>query len=54
MNSKPLYLVIHKSFNDLYFASGTEEGITAAFGQVRDDIKAFKPSREASKNSLEP
>ena len=33
--------VIHKPFNDPYFASGTEEEITAALRQARDDIKAF-------------
>lgn len=33
--------VIHKPFNDPYFASGSEEEIMAVFRKVRDDIKAF-------------
>ena len=33
--------VIHKPFNDPYFASGTEKEIMAVFRKVRDDIKAF-------------
>ena len=33
--------VIHKPFNDPYFASGSEEEIMAVFRKVRDTIKAF-------------
>ena len=34
-------IVIHKPFNDPYFASGSEEQIMAVFRKVRNDIKAF-------------
>jgi len=33
--------VVHRPFNDPYFATGTEEQIMAVFRKVRDDIKAF-------------
>jgi len=33
--------VIHKPFDDPYFASGSEEDIMATFRKVRDDIKTF-------------
>ena len=33
--------VIHRPFNDPYFASGSEEEIMAVFRKVRDDIKTF-------------
>jgi len=33
--------VIHRPFNDPYFASGSEDEIMAVFRKVRDDIKAF-------------
>jgi len=33
--------VIHKPFDDPYFASGSEEQILATFRKVRDDIKTF-------------
>jgi arsenate reductase len=33
--------VIHKPFDDPYFASGSEEQIMAEFRKVRDEIKAF-------------
>ena len=33
--------VIHRPFNDPYFASGSEEDIMAVFRKVRDDIKSF-------------
>lgn len=32
---------IHKSFDDPYFATGSEEEIMTAFRRVRDEIKAF-------------
>jgi len=33
--------VIHKPFDDPYFASGSEEEIMATFRKVRDDTKTF-------------
>jgi len=33
--------VIHKPFDDPYFASGSEEQILATFRKVRDDIRTF-------------
>jgi len=33
--------VIHRPFDDPYFASGSEEQIMATFRKVRDDIKTF-------------
>ncbi len=33
--------IVHKQFEDPYFASGSEEQIMATFRKVRDDIKAF-------------
>jgi arsenate reductase len=33
--------VVHRPFNDPYFATGGEEQIMAVFRKVRDDIKAF-------------
>jgi arsenate reductase len=33
--------IVHKPFDDPYFASGSEEEIMATFRKVRDDIKAF-------------
>jgi len=33
--------VIHKPFDDPYFASGSEEQIMAVFRSTRDDIRAF-------------
>ncbi len=33
--------VIHKPFEDPYFARGSEEQILAEFRKVRDEIKAF-------------
>lgn len=33
--------VIHKPFNDPYFASGSQQEIMTVFRKVRDDIKAF-------------
>jgi len=33
--------VLHRPFNDPYFATGSEEQILAVFRKVRDDIKAF-------------
>jgi len=33
--------VVHRPFNDPYFATGSEEQIMAVFRKVRDDIKAF-------------
>ncbi|MHC4463748.1 MAG: arsenate reductase ArsC [Planctomycetota bacterium] len=33
--------IIHKPFDDPYFASGSEEEIMAVFRRVRDEIKAF-------------
>ena len=33
--------VIHKPFDDPYFASGSEEQIMATFRKVRDDIRTF-------------
>ncbi len=33
--------IVHKPFEDPYFASGSEEQIMATFRKVRDDIKAF-------------
>ncbi len=33
--------VIHKPFNDPYFASGSQEEIMTVFRKVRDDIKTF-------------
>lgn len=33
--------VIHKPFDDPYFASGSEEQIMAEFRKARDEIKAF-------------
>ena len=32
---------VHKSFDDPYFATGSEEEIMAVFRRVRDEIKAF-------------
>ena len=32
---------VHKSFDDPYFATGSEEEIMAVFRSVRDQIKAF-------------
>ena len=32
---------VHKSFDDPYFAAGSEEEIMAVFRRVRDQIKAF-------------
>jgi len=32
---------VHKSFDDPYFATGSEEEIMAVFRRVRDQIKAF-------------
>ncbi|HIJ52653.1 MAG TPA: arsenate reductase ArsC [Planctomycetes bacterium] len=32
---------VHKSFDDPYFATGSEEEIMAVFRRVRDDIRAF-------------
>ncbi len=33
--------IIHKPFDDPYFASGSEEEILATFRKVRDDIRTF-------------
>jgi len=33
--------IVHKPFNDPYFASGSEEQIMASFRKVRDDIRTF-------------
>ena len=33
--------IVHKPFDDPYFASGSEEKIMATFRKVRDDIKSF-------------
>ncbi len=33
--------IIHKPFDDPYFASGSEEQIMATFRKVRDDIRTF-------------
>ena len=33
--------IIHKPFDDPYFASGSEEQILATFRKVRDDIRTF-------------
>ncbi len=33
--------VIHKPFDDPYFASGSEEEVMATFRKVRDDIRTF-------------
>lgn len=33
--------IVHKPFDDPYFASGSEEEIMATFRKVRDDIKTF-------------
>lgn len=33
--------IVHKPFDDPYFASGSEEQIMATFRKVRDDIKTF-------------
>ena len=33
--------LVHRPFNDPYFASGSEEDILAVFRKVRDDIKTF-------------
>ncbi len=33
--------IVHKPFDDPYFASGSEEEIMATFRKVRNDIKAF-------------
>ncbi len=33
--------IVHKPFDDPYFASGSEEQIMATFRKVRDDIKMF-------------
>lgn len=33
--------MVHKPFDDPYFASGSEEKIMATFRKVRDDIKTF-------------
>ena len=33
--------VIHRAFDDPYFASGSEEEVMAVFRRVRDQIKAF-------------
>ena len=33
--------IIHKPFDDPYFASGSEEEIMATFRKVRDDIRTF-------------
>ncbi len=32
---------VHKSFDDPYFATGSEEEVVAVFRRVRDQIKAF-------------
>lgn len=32
---------VHKSFDDPYFATGSEEEVMAVFRRVRDEIKAF-------------
>ncbi len=34
-------VIVHKPFDDPYFASGSEEDIMATFRKVRDEIKAF-------------
>ena len=36
--------VVHKPFNDPYFASGTEEEVMAVFRKVRDEIREFVES----------
>ncbi len=48
--------VIHRAFDDPYFASGSEEEVMAVFRRVRDEIKSFVEgmpdvltSKEASK-----
>ncbi|HUU20243.1 MAG TPA: arsenate reductase ArsC [Sedimentisphaerales bacterium] len=33
--------IVHRPFDDPYFASGSEEQIMATFRKVRDDIKTF-------------
>ncbi len=33
--------LVHKAFDDPYFAAGSEEEIMAVFRMVRDEIKAF-------------
>lgn len=33
--------IIHKPFDDPYYASGSEDEIMAAYRKVRDEIKAF-------------
>lgn len=33
--------IIHKPFDDPYFASGSEEEVMATFRKVRDDIRTF-------------
>ncbi len=33
--------IVHKPFDDPYFASGSEEKIMATFRKVRDDIRTF-------------
>ncbi|GAH91776.1 unnamed protein product, partial [marine sediment metagenome] len=33
--------IVHKPFDDPYFASGSEEQILATFRKVRDDIRTF-------------
>jgi len=33
--------IVHKPFDDPYFASGSEEEIMATFRKVRDDIRTF-------------
>jgi arsenate reductase len=33
--------VIHRAFDDPYFASGSEEDVMAVFRRVRDEIKTF-------------
>ena len=33
--------IVHKPFDDPYFASGSEEQIMATFRKVRDDIRTF-------------
>jgi len=33
--------LVHKAFDDPYFATGSEEEIMAVFRRVRDDIRAF-------------
>jgi arsenate reductase len=46
--------IVHKPFDDPYFASGNEEQILATFRKVRDDIRTFvetMPESLESENS---